>query len=61
MGFKNIQTYILEDEIGTSLKASGWEKVADTAGGQWTGTDGKARRTDQPTEPKQRWEKVLNG
>lgn len=59
MGFKSIQTYILQDELGTSLKASGWVKVADTAGGQWKHTSGP-RRTDQPTEPKQRWEKELN-
>lgn len=60
MGFKKIQTYILAEELGTSLKASGWVKVADTAGGQWLHTDGKLRRTDQPTTTKQRWEKALN-
>jgi hypothetical protein len=59
MGYEYIQTYILEDELGTSLKASGWRFDGMTAGGQWTGTDGKARRTDQPTCPKQRWVKDL--
>jgi len=59
MGFKSIQTYILEDELGTSLKASGWRLSGHTAGGQWTHTSGP-RRTDQPTCPKQRWIKDLN-
>jgi len=55
MGFDKIQTYVLISEPGTSLKASGWTLDGLTAGGQWSGTDGKPRRTDQPTEPKQRW------
>jgi hypothetical protein len=59
MGYKKIQTYILESELGTSLKASGWIMEAVTAGGQWKHTDGKPRRTDQPTKPKQRWAKLL--
>lgn len=59
MGYTKIQTYILESEIGTSLKASGWKLEAVTAGGQWKYTGGKERRTDQPTEPKQRWVRIL--
>ena len=59
MGYKKIQTYILESEPGISLKASGWKLEAITAGGQWKYTGGKPRRTDQPTEPKQRWVKWL--
>ena len=60
MGFYKIQTYILEgEEPGTSLRASGWIKEAVTAGGQWTGTNGRPRRTDQPTCPKARWAKIL--
>ena len=55
MGYKKIQTYILKSELGISLKASGWIMEAITAGGQWNYTNGKPRRTDQPTEPKQRW------
>lgn len=61
LGYKKIQTYILESEDGTSLKAAGWTLEAYTKGGQWSGTDGKPRRTDQPTGPKSRWSKVLNG
>ena len=59
LGYKKIQTYILEIETGTSLKASGWKMEAITAGGQWKHTDGKERRTDQPTMPKQRWAREL--
>ena len=55
MGYTKIQTYILDEEIGTSLKASGWKMEAVTAGGQWKYTNGKPRRTDQPNNPKQRW------
>ena len=59
MGYAKIQTYILESEPGISLKASGWTMEAVTAGGQWKYSGGKERRTDQPTEPKQRWVKFL--
>ena len=59
MGYAKIQTYILQSEPGTSLKASGWIMEAVTAGGQWKRTDGVINRTDQPTEPKQRWVKFL--
>lgn len=60
MGFERIQTYILDSEIGTSLRASGWEYDGPAGGGQWKHTDGKPRRTDQPTGMKGRWSKQLN-
>lgn len=59
MGYKRIQTYILGSELGTTLKASGWIDEGDAGGGQWKHTDGKARRTDQPTEMKRRWTRAL--
>jgi hypothetical protein len=59
MGYCKIQTYILDTELGVSLKATGWELEALTAGGQWSRTDGIINRTDQPTNPKQRWVKYL--
>lgn len=57
MGFAKIQTYILDTELGTSLKASGWLHEADTAGGDWNHSKANkgTRRTDQPMAPKQRW------
>lgn len=59
MGYKKIQTYILASEPGTSLVASGWVDEGEAGGGQWKHTDGKPRRTDQPTEKKTRWAKYL--
>ncbi len=62
MGFTKIQTYILDTEPGTSLKAAGWEFEQFTAGGDWNHSTSRAgtRRTDQPMCRKQRWGKVLN-
>ena len=57
MGFSSIQTFILEEEEGVSLKASGWVFDGISGGGQWKHTDGKPRRTDQPTQQKARWVK----
>jgi hypothetical protein len=58
MGFKKIQTYILEDEPGTSLRAAGWVCEGVTTGGDgWTSRPN--RRTDQPICPKTRWAKVF--
>lgn len=60
IGYKKIQTYILEDELGTSLLAAGWHFEAMTAGGDWNRPSRGGRRTDQPMERKQRWAKILN-
>lgn len=35
MGYNKIQTYILDSEPGTSLKAAGWTCEGLTAGGMW--------------------------
>ncbi len=61
MGFNKIQTYILEEELGTSLKASGWSLVNLTSGGDWNHSKANAgtRRVDQPQGRKQKWEKIL--
>ncbi len=60
MGYCKIQTFILDTESGISLKASGWELDRLTRGGQWKHTDGKPRRTDQPTCKKYKWYRHLN-
>lgn len=59
LGYKRIQTFILESESGVTLKAVGWKFETVSPGGQWKHTDGKPRRTDQPTELKHRWAKDL--
>ena len=55
LGYRKIQTYILDSETGTSLKAAGWKLDGQVRGRQWEHTDGAPRRTDQPTCDKQRW------
>lgn len=44
MGFYKIQTYILDTEPGTSLKAAGWEDEGPTGGGFWTYSVPKKKR-----------------
>lgn len=60
MGFERIQTFILESEPGTSLKAAGWKFDGWTNGGTWNRPSRGGRRDDQPQERKQRWIKVLS-
>lgn len=50
MGYEMIQTYILDTEPGTSLKAAGWKLLRRTTGGDWNHSKANAgtRRTDQP-------------
>ncbi len=60
LGYARIQTYILEEETGVTLRATGWVCEGRAGGGQWKHTDGKPRRTDQPTGAKARWAKHLN-
>lgn|SRR5574341_5995 len=61
LGYYKIQTYILQQEDGTSLVAAGWVLEDDNCGGgQWKHADGKPRRTDQPNDKKKRYSKILN-
>lgn len=60
LGFERIQTYILESEPGTSLKASGWTIDGEVVGRSWT-TPSRPRTDKHPTESKTRWAKTLNG
>ena len=59
LGYTKIQTYILESEPGTSLKAAGWTFETLTDGGDWNHSWRTGRRTDQPMVRKQRWAKQL--
>ena len=58
MGYSKIITYILENELGASLKATGWHKETDTKGHSWD-TPSRPRKTTAPTCNKQRWVKFL--
>ena len=57
--YSPIYTYTLPDEGGASLRAAGWICEGNAGGGQWKHTDGKPRRTDQPTDVKSRWSRAL--
>jgi hypothetical protein len=57
MGFERIQTFILQEETGVSLKAAGWEFERVSEGGDWNVPSRGGRRTDQPQQAKQRWKK----
>ena len=59
MGFQKIQTYILDSEPGTSLKASGWKLEAITKATKWSNNTRK-RNDSHPIVDKQRWCKPLN-
>jgi len=59
MGYDKIQTYILQDETGTSLRAANWTYEVNTRGGNWNCDARPGRRTDQPMQPKQRWARVF--
>lgn len=58
MGYEKIITYIMDTEVGTSLKACGWHKEADTRGHSWN-CPSRPRSTAAPTCNKQRWAKNL--
>ena len=56
LGYKGIQTYVLEDEPATTLKAAGWHFSHNTVGRSWSrGQRQGKRRTDQPECNKQCW------
>ena len=58
LGYEKIQTYILEDEPGISLKASGWNfETNTTKNHSWNNRSD--RRSDQPGGIKQRWAKIF--
>jgi hypothetical protein len=54
----DVFTYILDDELGVTLKASGWVHVADTGGGSWS-RDERPRTDKHPTVRKQRWHAAM--
>lgn len=35
LGYKRLITYILAEELGTSVKAAGWKELYTTQGGEW--------------------------
>jgi hypothetical protein len=58
-GYERILTYTLQTESGASLRAAGWQLVAEAGGKQWNGS--RARRIKAIHDaPKYRWECTLN-
>ena len=58
MGYRKIQTFILESESGDSLRATGYERDGESRGGSWSRKE-RLREDKHPTEPKVRWSKNL--
>lgn len=70
LGYEKIQTFILESELGASLRAAGWKFDGESGGGDWNRESTRLRkswlfddynRTDQPMGPKHRYVKTLSG
>jgi hypothetical protein len=59
IGYNWIQTAILENETGTSLKAAGWHFDHTIKGRDWNCPSRGGRRIDQPMCDKQVWIKKL--
>jgi len=57
-GFHRIITYTLTEEPGTSLRAAGWDKEAQTRGGSWW-RPSRRRHDHAPTGRKWRWSRTL--
>ena len=61
MGYTKIQTYILEEELGTSLKATGWimEHITNGSGSFHKSRKDTSERREDSLGKKQRWVKYL--
>ena len=55
LGYTKVQTFILDSEPGTSLRAAGYVLEQLSGGGSWERLSKPNRRHDQPEGPKQRW------
>lgn len=61
MGYEKIITYILAEESGISLKASGFRCESESCGGGSWDCPSRPRNQKAPTCEKQRWVRVLHG
>lgn len=55
LGYKRLITYILKTETGSSLKAVGWKKTADTKAQTWN-RESRPRIDKIKPQDKERWE-----
>ena len=59
LGYWYIQTFILDEEPGTTLRAANWTLLGDTSGRSWS-VPSRHRDDQHPLFPKQKWGKLLN-
>lgn len=59
LGYREVWTYTLPDEPGTSLRAAGFEDMGMSAGGEHDRPSRRRNAAVRP-EPKRRWRKRLN-
>lgn len=59
LGYREVWTYTLPDEPGTSLRAAGFEDMGLSDGGEHD-RPSRARKPAVRPEPKRRWRKKLN-
>lgn len=56
LGYRNLITYTLPSEPGTSLKAAGYRRIGPAGGGRWSRAS-RPRVDLHPLQQKIRWEK----
>lgn len=61
LGYRKIQTYILETESGVSVESASWKYEYTTQGGEWKGStsNGKTRNNNHPICKKKLYAKVF--
>lgn len=60
LGYREVWTYTLPHEPGTSLRAAGFIDMGMTDGGEWS-RPSRARKPAIKPEPKRRWLRQLGG
>jgi hypothetical protein len=60
LGYREVWTYTLPEELGTSLRAAGFVDKGLTAGGEWN-RPSRARAPAKRPETKRRWLRKLAG
>lgn len=55
MGYRRLVTYILAEELGTSVRAAGWKEIGKAGGGSWH-RENRPRVDKHPTQGKIRFE-----
>ncbi|WP_432408295.1 XF1762 family protein [Wukongibacter sp. M2B1] len=58
LGYENLITYTLEEEIGVSLRAVGFEEIAISLGGKWN-CKSRKRNDNHPLGSKKVWQKKI--